>query len=210
MKKLKLLILCLLSIFCLSSCFTISSFVTDYGLAPGPGNDPFTYKLESLTPLLVKKKVMLKLPSGATISVPEGFETIKYKDSKYSDWKAGLINRNSSTVEDENKNVTGLSLSDGELLLQNKKEKILLPIVIVNLKLNESIKSGMIKLNEKTYIIKAKLPKKEPTKRYSDTLVKEIDKSTYAFVNISNTSDYINIEEHEKLKNFYLEFMKDW
>ena len=209
MKKLKLLILCLLSIFCLNSCFTISSFVMDHGLAPGPGNDPFTYKLESLTPLLARKKITLKLPSGANISVPEGFRLIKYKNSYY-DWHARLVNENSSDIEVGGKRVDWLSFSDDSLFLQNSKEKILLPIVIINAKLVEKIKLSSTRLNQKTYIIKAKLPKKEPTKKYSDTLIKEIDKDTYAFVNIAHTDGYINIEEHEKLKNFYLEFMKDW
>ena len=85
-----------------------------------------------------------------------------------------------------------------------------MPIVIINAKLGEKIKLSSTRLNQKTCIIKAKLPKKEPTKKYSDTLIKEIDKDTYAFVNIAHTDGYINIEEHEKLKNFYLEFMKDW
>ena len=207
MRRLKLLILCLLSIFCLSSCFTISSFVMDYGLAPGSGNNPFTSKLENLTPLLTKKKIMLKLPSGTDISVPEGFKLTKYKNS-YLDWRAGLVNKNSSVIEVEGKRVDWLSVSDGNLFLQN--QKVLLPIVIVNAKLGEKMKLASIKLNQKTYIIKAKLPKEEPARRYSDTLIKEIDKDTYAFVNIAYTDGYINIEEHEKLKNFYLEFMKDW
>ena len=65
MKKLRLLILCLLSIFCLNSCFTVSSFVMDYGLAKS-SNNLFRERVEDIS-LNNKIKVDEMISSCKTI-----------------------------------------------------------------------------------------------------------------------------------------------
>ena len=58
MKILRLLILCLLSIFCLNSCFTVSSFVMDYGLAKS-SNNLFRERVEDIS---LNNKIKVKIP----------------------------------------------------------------------------------------------------------------------------------------------------
>ena len=48
MKKLKFILLILMSIFCLNSCFTVSSFVMDHGLAKS-SNNLFRERVEDIS-----------------------------------------------------------------------------------------------------------------------------------------------------------------
>ena len=93
MKKLKLLILCLLSIFCLNSCvttaFILGSILDEYG--PSGGNDSKISKLSYdkskftgyVNSLKNREKDTIEITKGVFIKVPKGIILKKDGDIKY-------------------------------------------------------------------------------------------------------------------------------
>ena len=103
MKKLRLLIFCLLSIFCLSSCLTtgffLGSILDEYG--PSGGNDSKISKLYYdkskftgyVNSLKNREKDTIEITKGVFIKVPKGIilkkdGDIKYFYNKEKKWKS--------------------------------------------------------------------------------------------------------------------------
>ena len=94
MKKLKLLILCLLSIFCLSSCLTtgffLGSILDEYGPSGGgpDGIKKLYYKdkprfKEYMNSLKNREKYVLKVSDTSFIKMPKNIVTKKYENTLF-------------------------------------------------------------------------------------------------------------------------------
>ena len=186
MKKLRLLILCLLSIFCLNSCLATAAIIGSMqgdGLLPYPEPEsPYYYgnnkKLNTLLLTENKKKIEIG-NSNVQISIPSG---LKLKESD------GLINNYLS----EKKSFT--------LYGHYLGKELLLPIFIFNENFEEFLKTeNLVKINENTYFNKFEDNSK---KIKLDQIIKKIDDNAFAVINFDDVND--------KSKNFFLELMKDW
>ena len=181
MKKLKFILLILISIFCLNSCFTIATMMGE-GLLPYPEPEsPYYYgnnkKLNTLLLTENKKKIEIG-NSNVQISIPSG---LKLKESD------GFINNYLS----EKKSFT--------LYGHYLGKELLLPIFIFNENFEEFLKTeNLVKLNENTYLNFEKNSKN----RKLDQIIKKIDDNAFAVINFDDVND--------KSKNFFLELMKDW
>ena len=181
MKKLKFILLILISIFCLNSCFTIATMQGEGLLPPPEYKSPYYFgnnkKLNTL--LLTENKKNIKIGnSNVQISIPSG---LKLKES------AGFINNYLS----EKKSFT--------LYGHYLGKELLLPIFIFNENFEEFLKTeNLVKLNENTYLNFEKNSKN----RKLDQIIKKIDDNVFAVVSI--------VDMNDKSKNFFLELMKDW
>ena len=182
MKKLKFILLILVSIFCLNSCFTIATMMGE-GLLPYPEpKSPYYYgdnkKLNSLILSENKKKIEIG-SSKIQISIPEGL------------W---LKNSDNSLLNETLSKKKSFELSGYYL-----GKSLLLPIHIYNENFEEFLKTEhLVKLNENTYLNFEKNSKN----RKLDQIIKKIDDNIFAVVNIADMKDIS--------KNFFLELMKDW
>ena len=185
MKILRLLILCLLSIFCLNSCLATAAIIGSMqgdGLLPPPEyKSPYYFgnnkKLNTLLLTENKKKIEIG-NSNVQISIPSG---LKLKESN------GLINN--YLYEKKSFELHGYYL----------EKEIFLPIFIFNESFEEFLKTeNLVKLNENTYLNFEKNSKN----RKLDQIIKKIDDNVFAVVSI--------VDMNDKSKNFFLELMKDW
>ena len=183
MKKLKFILLILVSIFCLNSCFTIATMMGE-GLLPYPEPEsPYYYgnnkKLNTLLLTENKKKIEIG-NSNVQISIPEGL------------W---LKNSISSLINETLSKKKSFELS-GDYL----GKSIILPINIYNENFEEfAKKENLVKINENTYSNKFE-DKSKKIKLYQ--IIKKIDDNAFAVINFDDVND--------KSKNFFLELMKDW
>ena len=181
MKILRLLILCLLSIFCLNSCFTIATMQGEGLLPPPEYKSPYYFgnnkKLNTL--LLTENKKNIKIGnSNVQISIPSG---LKLKESD------GLINN--YLYKKKSFKLHGYYLG----------KELFLPIFIFNENFEEFLKTeNLVKLNENTYLNFEKNSKN----RKLDQIIKKIDDNVFAVVSI--------VDMNDNSKNFFLELMKDW
>ena len=186
MKILRLLILCLLSIFCLNSCLATAAIIGSMqgdGLLPPPEyKSPYYFgnnkKLNTLLLTENKKKIEIG-NSNVQISIPSG---LKLKESD------GFINNYLS----EKKSFT--------LYGHYLGKELLLPIFIFNENFEEFLKTeNLVKINENTYSNKFEDNSKK-IKLYQ--IIKKIDDNAFAVISFNDMRDYS--------KNFFLELMKDW
>ena len=189
MKKLRLLILCLLSIFCLNSCLATAAIIGSMqgdGLLPPPKSEsPYYYgdnkKLNSLILSENKKKIEIG-NSKIQISIPEGL-WLENSDS-------GLINK------------TLNGKKSFELSGYYLGKSIILPINIYNENFEEfAKKENLVKINENTYFNKFE-DNSNIKKIKLNQIIKKIDDNTFAVISFDDMKDYS--------KNFFLELMKDW
>ncbi len=187
MKKLRLLILCLLSIFCLNSCLATAAIIGSMqgdGLLPPPKSEsPYYYgdnkRLNTLILSGNKKKMRIK-NTNKEILVPEGFDL---RESPIF-----LFNNSLSSVKPL------------RFYLYYKNEERPLPLYIYTENFEEfSKKENLVKINENTYFNKFEDNSK---KIKLDQIIKKIDDNIFAVVNIADMKDIS--------KNFFLELMKDW
>ena len=185
MKKLKFILLILVSIFCLNSCFTIATMMGE-GLLPYPEpKSPYYYgdnkKLNSLILSENKKKIEIG-SSKIQISIPEGL-WLENSDS-------GLINK------------TLNGKKSFELSGYYLGKSIILPINIYNENFEEfAKKENLVKINKNTYSNSTKFEYgSKKIKLYQ--IIKKIDDNAFAVINFDDVND--------KSKNFFLELMKDW
>lgn len=185
MKKLKFILLILVSIFCLNSCLATAAIIGSMqgdGLLPPPKSEsPYYYgnnkKLNTLLLTEDKKKIEIG-NSNVQISIPSG---LKLKESD------GLINNYLS--EKKSFILYGHYLG----------KELFLPIFIFNENFEEFLKTeNLVKLNENTYLNFEKNSKN----RKLDQIIKKIDDNVFAVVSI--------VDMNDKSKNFFLELMKDW
>ena len=185
MKILRLLILCLLSIFCLNSCLATAAIIGSMqgdGLLPPPEyKSPYYFgnnkKLNTLLLTENKKKIEIG-NSNVQISIPSG---LKLKESD------GLINN--YLYKKKSFKLHGYYLG----------KELFLPIFIFNENFEEFLKTeNLVKLNENTYLNFEKNSKN----RKLDQIIKKIDDNVFAVVSI--------VDMNDKSKNFFLELMKDW
>ena len=193
MKKLKLLILCLLSIFCLNSCFTVSSFVMDYGLAKS-SNNLFRERVEDIS---LNNKIKVKIPeTNKYIYIPEGYELIEYNEKiqkKYDDKFPHLFGSIS------------LTFLTPEYILYNKKTKSSFPLGIrKNYKVSNVTENlnELIKLKENTYMVKAR-------KGYGDAFLKQISDNILVY-SVFSSAMAVTEKQNEEMLKAYLELTKDW
>ena len=189
MKKLKFILLILISIFCLNSClttaFVIASMQGD-GLLPYPEpKSPYYYgdnkKLNSLILSENKKKIEIG-NSNIQISIPEGL-WLENSDS-------GLINK--TLNEKKSFELSGYYLG----------KSIILPINIYNENFEEfAKKENLVKINKNTYFNKFE-DNSNSKKIKLNQIIKKIDDNTFAVISFNDMRDYS--------KNFFLELMKDW
>ena len=182
MKKLKFILLILISIFCLNSCFTIATMMGEGLLPPPKSESPYYYgdnkRLNNLLLTENKKKIEIG-NSNVQISIPSG---LKLKESD------GLINNYLS----EKKSFT--------LYGHYLGKELLLPIFIFNENFEEFLKTeNLVKINENTYSNKFE-DKSKKIKLYQ--IIKKIDDNVFAVVSI--------VDMNDNYKNFFLELMKDW
>ena len=181
MKKLKFILLILISIFCLNSCFTIATMQGEGLLPPPEYKSPYYFgnnkKLNTL--LLTENKKNIKIGnSNVQISIPSG---LKLKESD------GLINN--YLYKKKSFKLHGYYLG----------KELFLPIFIFNENFEEFLKTeNLVKLNENTYLNFEKNSKN----RKLDQIIKKIDDNAFAVINFDDVND--------KSKNFFLELMKDW
>ena len=185
MKILRLLILCLLSIFCLNSCLATAAIIGSMqgdGLLPPPEyKSPYYFgnnkKLNTLLLTENKKKIEIG-NSNVQISIPSG---LKLKESN------GLTNN--YLYEKKSFKLHGYYLG----------KELFLPIFIFNESFEEFLKTeNLVKLNENTYLNFEKNSKN----RKLDQIIKKIDDNVFAVVSI--------VDMNDNSKNFFLELMKDW
>ena len=185
MKILRLLILCLLSIFCLNSCLATAAIIGSMqgdGLLPPPEyKSPYYFgnnkKLNTLLLTENKKKIEIG-NSNVQISIPSG---LKLKESD------GLINN--YLYKKKSFKLHGYYLG----------KELFLPIFIFNENFEEFLKTEhLVKLNENTYLNFEKNSKN----RKLDQIIKKIDDNVFAVVSI--------VDMNDNSKNFFLELMKDW
>ena len=196
MKKLRLLILCLLSIFCLNSCLTLGiaaqSYISEHQLfQPNP-----KYFYDDIK-MSLNKRVRVEIEgTNKKIYIPEGYELVKYNKFKQKN------DEDFPNIFIGSKNVT-LEVPEYVLYNQSKKTAVLLGIRR-NYKIEDIIKNknDLIKLKENTYLVKAK-------KGYGNLFLKQIDKQILVYSVSSNWQGTTEEYNNEKL-NFYLELTKDW
>ena len=181
MKKLKFILLILISIFCLNSCFTIATMQGEGLLPPPEYKSPYYFgnnkKLNTLLLTENKKKIEIG-NSNVQISIPSG---LKLKESN------GLINN--YLYKKKSFELHGYYL----------EKEIFLPIFIFNESFEEFLKTeNLVKLNENTYLNFEKNSKN----RKLDQIIKKIDDNVFAVVSI--------VDMNDNSKNFFLELMKDW
>lgn len=181
MKKLKFILLILISISCLNSCFTIATMMGEGLLPPPEYKSPYYFgnnkKLNTLLLTENKKKIEIG-NSNVQISIPSG---LKLKESN------GLINN--YLYEKKSFELHGYYL----------EKEIFLPIFIFNENFEEFLKTEhLVKLNENTYLNFEKNSKN----RKLDQIIKKIDDNVFAVVSI--------VDMNDNSKNFFLELMKDW
>ena len=183
MKKLKFILLILISIFCLNSCFTIATMMGE-GLLPYPEPEsPYYYgnnkKLNTLLLTENKKKIEIG-NSDVQISIPEGL------------W---LKNSDNSLLNETLNKKKSFELSGYYL-----GKSLLLPIHIYNENFEEfAKKENLVKINENTYSNKFEYGSK---KIKLNQIIKKINDNAFAVTSFDDTK--------EISKNFFLELMKDW
>ena len=183
MKKLKFILLILVSIFCLNSCFTIATMMGE-GLLPYPEPEsPYYYgnnkKLNTLLLTENKKKIEIG-NSNVQISIPKGL------------W---LKNSISSLLNETLSKKKSFELS-GDYL----GKSIILPINIYNENFEEfAKKENLVKINKNTYFNKFEYGSK---KIKLNQIIKKINDNAFAVTSFDDTK--------EISKNFFLELMKDW
>ena len=183
MKKLKFILLILVSIFCLNSCFTIATMMGE-GLLPYPEPEsPYYYgnnkKLNTLLLTENKKKIEIG-NSNVQISIPKGL------------W---LKNSISSLLNETLSKKKSFELS-GDYL----GKSIILPINIYNENFEEfAKKENLVKINKNTYSNKFEYGSK---KIKLNQIIKKINDNAFAVTSFDDTK--------EISKNFFLELMKDW
>ena len=183
MKKLKFILLILVSIFCLNSCFTIATMMGE-GLLPYPEPEsPYYYgnnkKLNTLLLTENKKKIEIG-NSNVQISIPTGL------------W---LKNSISSLINETLSKKKSFELSGYYL-----GKSIILPINIYNENFEEfAKKENLVKINKNTYSNKFEYGSK---KIKLNQIIKKINDNAFAVTSFDDTK--------EISKNFFLALMKDW
>ena len=187
MKKLKFILLILVSIFCLNSClttaFVIASMQGDGLLPPPKSESPYYYgdnkKLNTLLLTENKKKIEIG-NSNVQISIPEGL------------W---LKNSDNSLLNETLSKKKSFELSGYYL-----GKSLLLPIHIYNENFEEfAKKENLVKINKNTYFNKFEYGSK---KIKLNQIIKKINDNAFAVTSFDDTK--------EISKNFFLELMKDW
>ena len=187
MKILKLLILCLLSIFCLNSCLATAAIIGSMqgeGLLPPPKPQYNTYhgnnkKINSVIFSENKKKIRIK-NTDKEILVPENLYLRESPVSLFND---------------------SLQFSKPlNFYIYYEGEEVPLPMYIYTENFGEfSKKENLVKISENTYFNKFEDHSK---KVKLDQIIKKIDDNTFAVISFNDMRDYS--------KNFFLELMKDW
>ena len=187
MKKLKFILLILVSIFCLNSClttaFVIASMQAD-GLLPYPEPKDNTYrgnnKKINLLILSENKRKMRIKNTNKEILVPEGFDLRESPVFLFNDSLS--------------------SIKPLKFYLYYKNEERPLPLYIYTENFEEfSKKENLVKINENTYFNKFEDKSK---KIKLNLIIKKIDDNVFAVVSI--------VDMNDNSKNFFLELMKDW
>ena len=185
MKKLKFILLILISIFCLNSCFTIATMQGEGLLPPPEYKSPYYFgnnkKLNTLLLTENKKKIEIG-NSNVQISIPKGL------------W---LKNSDNSLLNETLNKKKSFELSGYYL-----GKSILLPIHIYNENFEEfAKKENLVKINKNTYFNKFE-DNSNSKKIKLNQIIKKIDDNTFAVISFNDMRDYS--------KNFFLELMKDW
>ena len=185
MKKLKFILLILISIFCLNSCFTIATMQGEGLLPPPEYKSPYYYgdnkRLNTLLLTENKKKIEIG-NSNVQISIPKGL------------W---LKNSDNSLLNETLNKKKSFELSGYYL-----GKSILLPIHIYNENFEEfAKKENLVKINKNTYFNKFE-DNSNSKKIKLNQIIKKIDDNTFAVISFNDMRDYS--------KNFFLELMKDW
>ena len=189
MKKLKFILLILVSIFCLNSCLATAAIIGSMqgdGLLPPPKSEsPYYYgdnkRLNTLILSENKKKIEIG-SSKIQISIPEGL------------W---LKNSDNSLLNETLNKKKSLELSGYYL-----GKSLLLPIHIYNENFEEfAKKENLVKINKNTYFNKFE-DNSNIKKIKLNQIIKKIDDNTFAVISFNDMRDYS--------KNFFLELMKDW
>ena len=183
MKKLKFILLILISIFCLNSCFTIATMQGEGLLPPPEYKSPYYFgnnkKLNTLLLTENKKKIEIG-NSNVQISIPKGL------------W---LKNSISSLLNETLSKKKSFELSGYYL-----GKSLLLPIHIYNENFEEfAKKENLVKINKNTYSNKFEYGSK---KIKLNQIIKKINDNAFAVTSFDDTK--------EISKNFFLELMKDW
>ena len=183
MKKLKFILLILISIFCLNSCFTIATMQGERLLPPPKSESPYYYgdnkRLNTLILSENKKKIEIG-NSKIQISIPEGL------------W---LKNSDNSLLNETLNKKKSFELSGYYL-----GKSLLLPIHIYNENFEEfAKKENLVKINKNTYSNKFEYGSK---KIKLNQIIKKINDNAFAVTSFDDTK--------EISKNFFLELMKDW
>ena len=183
MKKLKFILLILISILCLNSCFTIATMMGEGLLPPPEYKSPYYYgdnkRLNTLILSENKKKIEIG-SSKIQISIPEGL-WLENSDS-------GLINK--TLNKKKSFELSGYYLG----------KSIILPINIYNENFEEfAKKENLVKINKNTYSNKFEYGSK---KIKLNQIIKKINDNAFAVTSFDDTK--------EISKNFFLELMKDW
>ena len=183
MKKLKFILLILISILCLNSCFTIATMMGEGLLPPPKSESPYYYgdnkKLNTLLLTENKKKIEIG-NSNVQISIPEGL------------W---LKNSDNSLLNETLSKKKSFELSGYYL-----GKSLLLPIHIYNENFEEfAKKENLVKINKNTYFNKFEYGSK---KIKLNQIIKKINDNAFAVTSFDDTK--------EISKNFFLELMKDW
>ena len=185
MKKLKFILLILISIFCLNSCFTIATMQGEGLLPPPEYKSPYYFgnnkKLNTLLLTENKKKIEIG-NSNVQISIPKGL------------W---LKNSDNSLLNETLNKKKSFELSGYYL-----GKSLLLPIHIYNENFEEfAKKENLVKINKNTYFNKFE-DNSNSKKIKLNQIIKKIDDNTFAVISFNDMKDYS--------KNFFLELMKDW
>ena len=200
MKILRLLILCLLSIFCLNSCLATAAIIGSMqgeGLLPPPKPKYlFLENIEDFPQIFLNKKVKVKIEgTNKEIYIPEGFELIEYDkikrkyDDRFPKFYGSIY----------------LGIGDPEFIIYNKKGNFALTLGINKNRKIEDIADNfedLKKLKENTYLAKAK-------KGYGDAFLKQIDNQILVYSVVSSGSILTDEKNQERIK-IYLELTKDW
>jgi len=186
MKKLKFILLILVSIFCLNSCLATAAIIGSMqgdGLLPPPKSEsPYYYgDNKRLNTLILSEKKKIEIGSSKIqISIPEGL------------W---LKNSDNSLLNETLNKKKSLELSGYYL-----GKSILLPIHIYNENFEEfAKKENLVKINKNTYSNKFEYGSK---KIKLNQIIKKINDNAFAVTSFDDTK--------EISKNFFLELMKDW
>ena len=196
MKKLKFILLILVSIFCLNSCFTIATMQGEGLLSPPKPKYLFLENIEDFPQIFLNKKVKVKIEgTNKEIYIPEGFELIEYDKikRKYDDHFPKFYGS------------IYLRIGDPEFIIYNKKENFALTLGINKNRKIEDIADNfedLKKLKESTYLAEAK-------KGYGDAFLKQIDNQILVYSVVSSGSVLTDEKNQERIK-IYLELTKDW